>query len=282
MSKFLAGVLMPHPPIIIPEIGKEELVKVKKTVEGMREAARRIVKLNPNTIIVITPHGPLLYEDLSISLYPRLRGNFADFGAADISLAFEVDIMLSKYIIKKADRLGINLEAITDDASKTRRIALQLDHGALVPLYFLHEAGYKGQIVHISVGAGISYEEMYTFGKAVQNAIAMVDKKTAIVASGDLSHRLTPDAPCGYNSNGKVFDNLVVKALENTDVKSLLNIDAQIVSDAGECGLRSVYFLLGSVGGLAPKSEVLSYEGPFGVGYAVVMIIPTKESVGNG
>jgi len=138
-----------------------------------------------------------------------------------------------------------------------------------VPLYYLAKAGFKGQIVHLSIGM-LAYEEMYTFGKAVQAAIRHMDKRVAVIASGDLSHRLLPEAPAGYHPSGPEFDRQVVEALKNADVKKLLAIDGKLVEEAGQCGLRPIFFLMGAMGGLDVESVHASYEGPFGVGYAVI------------
>lgn len=277
MKNFEICALMPHPPIMIPEVGKGELDKMKKTVVAAEEAAKQIKECNPQTIILITPHGPMFRDAVSISIHPRLRGNFSSFGVPDVSLGFETDGLLVRHIIKKADRLGVNLVELTDDMAKDHGLRLELDHGALVPLYYLHKAGFKGQLVHISVGM-LSYEEMYTFGKAVQAAIGMVDKRVAVIASGDLSHRLTPDAPAGYSPQAAEFDRLVMQAVEDINVKALLRINPDLVADAGECGLRPIFFLMGVVGGLEATGDILSYEAPFGVGYAVSVIKVKKNS----
>jgi aromatic ring-opening dioxygenase LigB subunit len=275
MKNFEICALMPHPPIMIPEVGKGELDKMKQTIIAVEEAAKQIKDCNPQTIILITPHGPMFQDAVSISIHPRLKGNFSSFGVPDVSLGFETDSLLVRHILKKADRLGVNLVELTDDMAKDYGFRLELDHGALVPLYYLQKAGFKGQLVHISVGL-LSYEEMYTFGKAVQAAIAVVDKRVAVVASGDLSHRLTPNAPAGYSPEAAEFDRLVMKAVEDINVKALLQLNPELVEAAGECGLRSIFFLMGVVGGLNATGNILSYEAPFGVGYGVSVIKVNK------
>lgn len=278
MKKLVGCALMPHPPIMIPEVGGDELVKIKATVSAAEKVAQLVKENNPQTIVLITPHGPVFEDAVSITVHPRLRGTFATFGVPDIALGFETDGLLVRHILKKADRLGIHLVELTDDLAKTNRFSLQLDHGALVPLYYLSQAGFKGQLVHISIGM-LSYEEMYTFGKAVQSAIGTVDKRVAVIASGDLSHRLTPEAPAGYDPMGAEFDRQVIEALKNVDVKALLNLDRNLIEHAGECGLRPIFFLMGVLGGLDASAQVLSYEGPFGVGYAVAWFeLGRKES----
>jgi len=280
VSKLIGCVLMPHPPIMVPEVGGSELNKIIATVEAAEQAARTIKEYNPQTVIVITPHGPVFEDAASISIHPRLKGNLAAFGVPEVSLGFEADGLLVRRIIKQAQRLGINLIELTDDVAKNYRLTLALDHGAIVPLYYLNKAGFKGQLVHLSVGMQ-PYEEMYTFGKAVQAAVKAVDKRVAVIVSGDLSHRLTPDAPAGYTPMGKEFDKQVIEALKNLNVKALLNLDRDLIEEAGECGLRPIIFLLGVLGGLEATAEILSYEGPFGVGYAVGLFL-VKDAIQGG
>lgn len=281
MINLISCALMPHPPIMIPEVGGGELVKIKATVEAAEEAARLIKEDNPQTIVIITPHGPVFEDAASISVHPRLKGNLAAFGVPDVSVGFETDGLLVRHIIKQAKRLGVNLVELTVDVAKDYRLNLELDHGAVVPLYYLHKAGFKGQLVHISIGM-MPYAEMYTFGKAVQVAISMIEKKVAVIASGDLSHRLKPDAPAGYSPRGQEFDKLVLAAIKNHDVKALLSIDPDFIEEAGECGLRPILFLMGVLGGLETKAEILSYEGPFGVGYGIALISVKDNDQGDG
>lgn len=269
MNNLVGCALMPHPPIMIPEVGNQELEHIKATVETAQQVAEIFKEGNPQTVVIITPHGPAFEDAVAVSIHPRLKGNMGQFGVPELVLGFETDNLLIKNIIRNCQRLGVNLTELTDDIAKTYRIPLQLDHGAFVPLYYLTKAGFKGQIVHLSVGM-LSFEEMYTFGKAVQAAISHMDKRVAVIASGDLSHRLTPDAPAGYSPKGAEFDRQLVTALENLDVKALLNMDSNLIEEAGQCGLRPVFFLLGVMGGLDAEVVASSYEGPFGVGYAVV------------
>ncbi len=280
MKNLVGCALMPHPPIMVPEVGGTELGKIRATVQAAQEAAEALAAKSPQTVILITPHGPVFGDAVSISVHPRLKGSLASFGVPEVTLGFETDGLLVRHILRKAERLGINIVELTDDVAKTYRLSLQLDHGALIPLYYLHKAGFRGQLVHIGMGM-LPYEEMYTFGKAVQSAVGMLDKRVAVIASGDLSHRLTPDAPAGYNPKGAEFDRRVVAAVGDLDVKALLSMDEDLIEAAGECGLRPIFFLLGVLGGLEARGRVLSYEGPFGVGYAVALFSP-EEGKGDG
>ena len=87
------------------------------------------------------------------------------------------------------------------------------------------------------------------------------------MASGDLSHRLTKDAPAGYSAKGKEFDQKLISLLKAHNIQDILNLDSSLVEEAGECGFRSILIILGILNQLDCKFDALSYEGPFGVGY---------------
>ena len=269
MAYLVGSALLPHPPVMISEVGGADAEQVRKTVDAAEAAASFLLQNNPATIVIMTPHGPLFRDAAGVNVSPVLRGNLAAFGAPDIAVSFETNGQLAQNIMKQAERLGVSLVALDAALAQTHRFSLQLDHGAVVPLHYLHKAGFKGQLVQLSVGF-INYPEMYALGKAVQTAIENTRQKVAVLASGDLSHRLLPGAPAGYNPAGKIFDEKIINGLQSMDVKSFFSLDPQMVENAGECGLRPIFFLLGSLDGLEADSIVLSYEGPFGVGYAVV------------
>ena len=95
-------------------------------------------------------------------------------------------------------------------------------------------------------------------------------RKYALIASGDLSHCLKKEGPYGFHSDGPKFDKALIEYLKKKDIKNFLKLD-EMFPEAGECGLRSFCFLLGilEASGINYQPEILSYEGPFGVGYLV-------------
>jgi len=156
-----------------------------------------------------------------------------------------------------------------------------MDHGLMVPLYFLKKAGVDLPLVPVSI-TFLSLEEHYAFGKAIAEAARKLGRKIAVVASGDLSHRLMRGAPAGYDPRGREFDARVKELVENADVRGFLDLDLEFIERAGECGLRPIVILLGAFDGYNFKPEVLSYEGPFGVGYMVTTVEPEGKSGETG
>lgn len=252
--------ISPHPPLLIPEIGKENLKFVKKTTDALNKLAEELYASQPGTIIIISPHGPMMADAFVLNLSPRFEINFQDFGDLTTKIELTGDVGLTHHY---KEILETKIPVVLTSQEK-------LDHGTGVPLYFLTQ-NLDRQKIKIIPGAYslLDYDTHYQFGMKLQEDILNDTKRIAVVASGDLSHRLTPEAPAGYSHWAKKFDETLVKKIKEKDVKGILKLDQEFIEEAGECGLRSFIILFGILNSINFKPEVLSYEGPFGVGYLV-------------
>lgn len=257
----LGAYMVPHPPLIIPEVGNGQQKKIQKTIDAYEDVARRIALVEPDTIIVITPHSTLYSDYYHISPGANASGSFKDFGADQVAMTVEYDHGLAESIVSFCD-----IDKIPAGFKGERHKAL--DHATLVPLYFIGKQYKNFKIVRISL-SGMPYLNHYQFGKCIKSAIDKSNRKTVVVASGDLSHKLLDDGPYGRTKEGPIFDSQLTQALRTADFLKLLNFNEDFCDAAAECGLRSFIILSGILDGLAVKPELLSYEGPFGVGYAV-------------
>jgi AmmeMemoRadiSam system protein B len=261
MSNLVFASICPHPPIIIPTIGAPaDLKLVSKTIKGMENLAERFAEAKPETVIVISPHGPVDFNYFTINQSPTLAGHFYNFGDFDTELIFKNDLELVEKIEKecKSARIPLRLVNISE-----------FDHGTLVPLYYLSQKYSNFKVIPLAY----SYLDLAThfkFGQILnKGSRGPSSAKIGIIASGDLSHRLTPEAPAGFSPAGAEFDEKLIEMLKKKDTKGILNLDPDLVEEAGECGYRSIIILLGALNGLDWQPEILSYEGPFGVGYLV-------------
>ena len=275
MGRIISSYIFPHPPIIIPEIGRGEEASASKTIEAVKRAAREISKEKPATIIVTTPHGPVFQDFIHISTNEKLRGDMGRFGRSDVKFEFANNIALVDLIIKYARNEGIYCGGLDDKLMKKYRVSRDLDHGTLVPLYFVNNEYKDFKLVHISI-AGLPFKELYKFGMCISKAVQESDEQVVFLASGDLSHRLSHSGPYGYSKKGEEFDEMLVSSLKSLNIKQLLETSEEFCESAGECGLRSFLIMFGSLDGHDLEQEVYSYEGPFGVGYSVA-----RFKVGN-
>ncbi len=265
--------ICPHPPIMVPEVGRGRDGEVAKTKEAMLELGRRVKQSGAETLVMITPHGTVFADAVAVNTLPELRGDLAQFGAPEVRFAVPADVELVREIKNAAGAKKIPVAGVDDKTAARHGLRAELDHGITAPLYFIRRAGVNLPLVHVSMGM-LPYAQLYSFGAAVSEAARRLNRKVAVLASGDLSHRLTPDAPAGYDPAGKDFDRRMVELVGAADAEGICSLDDELVERAGECGLRPIIMMLGALDGLAVKSEVLSYEGPFGVGYMVAALQP--------
>lgn len=278
MGSIAGAFIFPHPPIMLEEVGRGETAKVKKSIAAVNEAAERIAALKPDTVVIITPHGTLFRDAMTFAADERLEGSLGRFGAPQVKLAYENDCELLDKIIESADEKNVYCVLIHEDVKKTYGMDRGLDHGAMVPLYFISKKCGSFKLVHITYSL-LSKEKHYRLGTAIRDAVSALDRRVVVVASGDLSHRLTEDAPSGFDPRGAEFDAKYVELIKNGDVEGLLSISPDLLEDAGQCGYNSTVVLLGCFDGRKLKGEVLSYEGPFGVGYCIAEL--TSDGCGG-
>jgi len=267
--------LMPHPAIMIEDVGGRETQKVISSVKAADTVAREIKELAPDTIVIISPHGPVFYDALCIYDFP-LKGSLADFRAPQIKMEFVRDDDLKAELLKRAENRRIPVTTSGKASFLGFGSRKQLDHGVTVPMYFVTRHFTNFKLLPIAYGF-LPFEDLYAFGKLIQESADALGKNVAVIASGDLSHRLTPGAPAGYDPNGEIFDEKLVEILKAFDIKALLDLKPSLIERAGECGLRSIWTMAGALDGYRVNSEVLSYEGPFGVGYCIARFKPESQ-----
>jgi len=265
----LGAYIVPHPPLIVHEVGRGEEKKIQTTIEAYHEIAKRIASLKPETIIVFSPHAPSYSDYFHIASGAVALGSFKDFNAPEVRFNVDYDESLVKAISELAQKEKIPAGTLGERNER-------LDHGVMVPLYFINQAYQDYKLVKISL-SGLTPVTHYRLGKCIAQVIEKSGKKVVIVASGDLSHKLTRDGPYGYAKEGPEFDKQVTKAFAKGDFLSLLTMDENLCIDAAECGLGSFQIMAGCLDGLSVQSELLSYEGPFGVGYGVAAFTPLRK-----
>jgi AmmeMemoRadiSam system protein A len=151
-----------------------------------------------------------------------------------------------------------------------------LDHASVIPLRFVEEQNIPYKLVRIGI-SGLPADQHFKLGRCIAQVAKESGKRVVFIASGDLSHKLTKEGPYGYAKEGPKFDRLVTEAFRTSDFAKLMNLPANLCEPAGECGLRSFIIMAGALEGIETESKLISYEGPFGVGYAVATFVPKTE-----
>ena len=284
----VAAFAVPHPPLIVPAVGRGREKGIQATIDAYREVGRRVAALAPDTVVISSPHTVMYADYLHIAPGAGARGSFAQFGAphAGARVRYDRDFAHALATTGQAEGIACGTQGERHP---------ELDWGVLIPVHFIQQAfneraeqhapaeknaGAAGEppllpfpVVRLGI-AGLSPLDHYRLGQCVQRVAARLGRRVVYIASGDLSHKLAADGPYGFAPEGPVFDEQCCQALGSGDFLSLLTMDPGLCERAAECGLRSFWIMAGALDRTAVTAELLSCEGPFGVGYGVAAFTP--------
>jgi len=262
----VCAVVMPHAPILVPEVGGIRAGGAAASCRAMRTAARCVTGHHPETVVLISPHSPRRAHAFGFWADALLQGSFAEFNAPQTAVSLPLDPPLARAIAAEMHTRNLETWAIQ---------RCPLDHGALVPLWFLAEAGWTGPTVIL----GLNYpgeNGLVALGEAIAAAAHALPRRIALVASGDMSHRLTANAPCGFHPQAHLFDETFIRLLQNGDYRKLEKITPELRELAAEDAVDSTVIAASAVNWQTTGHRVLNYEGPFGVGYGVAVLFAEK------
>lgn len=265
MTAPMLGIVAPHPPIMVRDVGGREAEVTSASIAALTAAAAVLRRFAPDTLVVMSPHSPALADAFAVDTAERTSGTLARFGAPHAEVSARTDTQFARGLLGRLDDAGI--PALSREQHPGLEAGV-LDHGVLVPLSFLDPGG-SYPLVNLSL-SGLSFEMHRRLGRIVAEVGEELGRRVAFLASGDMSHRLTPDAPAGFSPRGREFDEFVVEHLAANDLDGVINVDRRLADAAGECGLRSLITLSGVLPGAS--SRVLAYEGPWGVGYLTALV----------
>lgn len=265
----LAAYCVPHPPIILPEIGRGEEHKIRQTTEALRRIAKEIAQLKPDTIILTTPHMVMYQDYFHIAPGKTGRGDLKQFGAAQVRLhaSYDQELIQKLSLHLAQESFPAGTQGVQDDS---------FDHATMVPLFFIQKEYQDFNLVRIGL-SGLDLPTHYQLGMHIQQVVEDLERRCIIVASGDLSHRLKEEGPYGFNPKGPIYDQQIMAALSSGHFNEILAMDPDLYEGAGECGHRSFAIMAGCLDRKSIQSEAYSYEGPFGVGYGTVAIKVTGQ-----
>ncbi|MCR4756953.1 MAG: AmmeMemoRadiSam system protein A [Butyrivibrio sp.] len=264
----LGAFMVPHPPLIVPEVGKGGEAQIAETTSSYERVAEAIAELAPETIVITSPHATMYADYFHISPGNAATGSFARFGAGGVRFLEEYDMPLVKEICKIAD--SFSFPAGTDG-----EIDRDLDHGTMVPLWFIRKKYKGGKIVRIGL-SGLPLTDHYRLGQIIKDAADKTGRKVVVVASGDLSHKLKDYGPYGYAPEGPVYDQKIMDVCGRGAFGELFDFDESFCEKAAECGHRSFVIMAGTLDGVKVSAKRLSHQDVTGVGYGICMFYPVE------
>ena len=262
----LAAYMVPHPPMIVPDIGKGSESQVAETIRAYREVAEEIGKLRPETIVVSSPHAVLYADYFHVSPGRHAEGDFGQFRAPQVRFRETYDAELTERICGIAKEKGFPAGTLGE---RDRR----LDHGTMVPLYFVEQVYRDFRLVRVGL-SGLSLAEHYAFGQIIRQAVGDTGRRVVYIASGDLSHKLQEYGPYGFAPEGPEYDRRIMDVCRRGAFGELLDFGEIFCDKAAECGHRSFVIMAGALDGTAVEARELSHQDVTGVGYGICSFRP--------
>ena len=262
----LAAFMVPHPPMIVPAVGRGSEAQIRETTEAYERVAREIARLAPETIVITSPHAVMYADYFHISPGERAAGSFAQFRAPQVSFSETYDTELRDRLCALAEEWGLPAGTL-GERDRT------LDHGTMVPLWFIRKEYTEFKLLRIGL-SGLPLADHYRLGQLIRQAAEETGRRTVLVASGDLSHKLQTYGPYGFSEEGPQYDARLMDVCGRAAFGELLDFDEEFCEKAAECGHRSFVILAGALDGLRVKAEMLSHQDVTGVGYGVGIFRP--------
>jgi len=266
----LGGFMVPHPPIILPEVGRGEEAKIESTMRAYMEVAEKVAEIRPDTLLIASPHMELYADYFHVAPCSPETGSMQRFRAPQVSFREEYDRELTDKVAELAQQRDF-------PAGKLGARSEELDHGTMIPLYFIRKRYTDFRIIRIGL-SGLSLEEHYRMGMLLRDAVNELGRNAVFIASGDLSHKLKEDGPYGFDPAGPVYDEKIMEVMGGGRFGELMDFEENLLNNAAECGHRSFVMMAGCMDGMTVEAKALSHEGPFGVGYGIVSVIPKAQS----
>ena len=266
----LAAYMVPHPPMIVPDIGRGSEKQITKTIRAYEAVAEEIAQLKPETIILSSPHSVLYADYFHVSPGKAAKGDFGRFGAGKVSFQETYDEELCRKICALADAKGFPAGTLGERDK-------HLDHGTMVPLYFIEQKYRDFRLIWIGL-SGLSLAEHYEFGQIIREAVEQTGRRAVYVASGDLSHKLQEYGPYGFAPEGPEYDRRIMDVCRRGAFGELFDFEESFCDKAAECGHRSFVIMAGVLDGLEVEASELSHEDVTGVGYGICTFRPGEVS----
>ena len=268
--EILGAFMLPHPPLIVHEVGKGREEQIRKTLNSYLEIAKQIGDLKPDTIIVSSPHAPYFSDFFYMPNKDKAIGSFKNFGAKEVTFNLDYDTEL----IDEIEKISL------DNRFPCGRVNIdeELDHGTMVPLYFVNKylKDYKLVVIGLS---SISLEANYKLGTIIKDAIDNLNRRVVYIASGDLSHKLQEDGPYGFVEEGPIYDEKIMDVMKNARFNELLDFDLDLLDKAAECGHRSFIMMSGVLSKTSVIPKYYSHEDVTGVGYGICSYYPVDPYI---
>lgn len=246
--------IVPHSPLLVPSIGKEHRETLAATLAAYAEVEEAVYAARPDTLLVISPHGPMYAKAFAANVSHAYTGTLKEFGDHGTRISARADLLLLDHVNRGMRHAGIPF---------TRTSQEELDYGYTVPLLLLTQHLPRTFLVPLSPSLLPASDHFY-FGETLQHTLQELSTRVAIIASADLAH-IPPDDSASADLARSVNED-IRKCIQKNDAQALLALDAPGLEITRPCGYKPILMLMGALNNMHVHSRELAFESPFRVG----------------
>ncbi len=276
MGEIVGAGLLSHAPTIM--FSQEERLAINdgkeiSLVPGLRRLRSDVIDLlQPDTIVVIDSHWLSTVEHL-LSAQKRRQGVFTSSelprGMAQIPYDFTGDPELARLAAELGEELGTPTHASEDDH-------LPVYYATINLLHYLRD---DQNVVSVSVVQTGETDDFMTMGEAIGEAIARLDRRAVVLASGGMSHTFWPlkqlpkheasDPVHIFTPQARAADEERLEWMKAGDHARIVDTMGDYFEHSPEGAFGHYLMMLGAIGGrdCTARGELYSdYENATGTG----------------
>lgn len=257
--------IVPHSPLLIPSIGKQERDTLADTLRAYSELEHALYAAKPETILIISPHGQMYPQAFSGNMHEHFEGVLKEFGDHGTLLKVHADFLLLDHMHRALRKAQIPFTLSSQQ---------ELDYGCTIPLLLLTKNLPDWKCIPLSPCL-LGPQAHYEFGREITRVLQRENRRVAIIASADLSHHANSKSPQGATPEGLAFDAAIRSAVITRHHAELIGLDTKIRDGASQCGYQPIVTFMGLVSDLSGVMREVCYEAPFGVGYMTALFEQT-------
>jgi hypothetical protein len=247
-----AAAILPHPPLIVPELAGGAALELDPLRAACRKALEAVIAASGTMILI--GHGPVWAIP-----GPAAAGSFRPYGA---------DVQATLPTLVDLDLSGLPAPVRLAELPLSLAVAAHL----LSDLE-LAPAGLFAATVPATLGSGAAAAIGRTLTAAASGPGAGAERPVGLLVMGDLSACRTERAPGGFRGQAAAFDASVGEAFRTGQPARLLGLDPNQAADLMVAGRVPLQVLAGALEGApAMRGQVLYEDAPYGVGYLVALL----------
>jgi 2,3-dihydroxyphenylpropionate 1,2-dioxygenase len=255
LSSVIGGAMLPHAPQFFTMPETEDRATVERVRAVAKEIGNRLKALKPDLwIIFANDHAEQFFHQVAPAFTVHTGGEAkGHFAGRDFQWRVPGEIGLD--IVRQLYRQGFD-PAFTS--------TMKIDYAMGIPLTHL---GIDDPVLPISINAYLppqpTIERCYAFGEAVARVVTALGLRTAVIASGGMSHFPGTER---YAEPDLVWDEAALARLATGNLKSLIGYSAEELDRAGNIELRCWAAAAGMLG--ERKPDVVSMDPSWHHNYA--------------